>query len=1069
MGALSDKLDQALAAPTLADQLDQTFAAQDDVGQPFLGAPQPGVLAGDPPPHKGPVAKMWAAVKRIGAEIAEPWQGIKTFPTPQSLIDAALGTSALTDFGLLPLQTRMQRVIAGMGEVQDQLGLGQQDAVPGLGEQAVTILTAIGASFKSLADGFVQTLIELGVEKGDARRTMRDLIALADTVGFGTGMAPSAAVLAKGREVRRAATGAEKRDLRFAALMKEREAMLQQRAENTADLAARKQARRTAPVLASRQQVQALEDIAAARARTTTRQAQDDITADALQTDARVHDPDNLLMDIPAFTQDVLTVPAVRKALATAEAGLRSRGLIPQGTATSPETVTKIAIDALASGGLRGSDLAQDLAEAGVSQKDFLMMLGATSTEAGRTLREFRTFRDHLRTQALRGDKGAQEMLQEMSDLAVAEADRVARGLPPGITPGEAAEPFLLQSGRLFRKLLVSLPSTAVRNFIEGFGTRTILQTANRALDTTLKRIFRPSDPLIEPVNAFDEWFRVLLPGNRRATREYMDRIFSAFPDVRHKLWSTLEADISMSKARASGRFLDRVEAGVDRYLLALNRAQSRLVRGPIFAAQLDRNLRRLGVSLEDVVDYGKVPAGMEKAMADAMDLALYTDYTITPKKGPMAQLMQGYAKIVDNIPGGFLFEPFPRFLYNAMKLVVEQMPTAGLRLIRPEDRARIAAGDYSVLARELTGAAMLATAFSIRKGQVPGITPGERWDEVKTEDGTIISLAPYVVFAAPLFLADLAIRAEEGRLPVSFDDQVFKQLREGLLGQAPQIEQGSSAIQAAISSLLEIDQLKDPQRFFEFFSEQASAGFLRPFQLIRDFGAEWDETWLIHRETRGQGIWAPAQEIFAPNQLPPRYLPTRSNPAAIPLVPVPFSVGEGGKISGNIARHVTGTLWRERRNAIENELALQGFQPRDLSPRTGDPFLDNMVARYQGPLLESIGELIVQSPAYLDLGVNTKREVLRQLVIGTREKALDAVKADAPNAALLRSLRQMPGLQREAVFEMMDQLLGDRGEGLSIEGLSTQIINRLRDARQEEEERLMQPQPRQEAPTNEQ
>ena len=1039
LGDLADKLDRADATPSLdaaAEKLDQQAA-----GLPYVGAADPTIplAAVGAPEHPGSFS-----VKRIGEAIAEPFQNVPNLiPSPQALLDVAEGTAATLDPGLLPRATRHQLMTTSGQHLQDALENG---------------FTALGATYEAALGGFNQLLKELQFSNTSADRTTREVARFFDYSMFAGSVAPSTAVINEGRATSRALTGAAAKEQTMLEKAMARDQALQDRAENLAEFGARQEARKKAPAGATKEERQLAEDVAAARARTGVRETRDNIVADNVQTDALAHNPGKIVDEVPGFTQQTLNQPTIRKALDVARDVMVEKGMLAGDVPASPERVTQTIINSLSDGSLAKSDFMGELSARGVTDHEFLQMLGETSSEAGRTLQQFSVFRQYLQTLALRGDEGAQKVLADLADKAQKEAERQARGLKPGVSPTEAAEPFIRQGSRLFRKLLVTLPSTAVRNFIESWGTRVLLQTANRALDTTFKRVFRPGDPLIEPVNAFDEWYRSVTPEGRRMTRGTLDPIFAAFPDVRHKLWSTLEADIAMNRAHTTGRFLDRAEAGIDNVLLWANRTQSKLVRGPIFAAQLDRELQKLGVSLEDVVDYGKIPAGFDRAMSNAMELALYTDYTMSPKSGVLGKTMKAYADLIDALPGGALFEPFPRFIYNALKLISEQMPTAGLRLLGPKERAKIASGDYEAVARELTGTALYATAWALRKGYIPGVKPGPNWDEVVDKDGNVISMSPYVVFAAPLFLADLSIRAEDGRLPVDFNQRAFQTLREGLIGRGPQIEYGTATMQQALNYISGINDLADWQRFGEALSDKVLSGALRPFQLFRDFGTAFDETWNIQRETRGQGIFAPVAEVFAPDQLPPRHLPTRTDPAKVPQVPIPFTFGlTDQKISGNIARHVTGTLWRDKRNAIENELATMGFDTRNLVAKTGDPLLDNLVAQGQGPAMQYIGELLVQSPTYLDLPTSTKREVLRQLVTATREIGLKYAEAVAPSATALRHLRGMPGLQRQMVFDTLNSILEGRGAGLDVEGLGDYVINQLKSAREVEKQRALQ------------
>lgn len=228
-----------------------------------------------------------------------------------------------------------------------------------------------------------------------------------------------------------------------------------------------------------------------------------------------------------------------------------------------------------------------------------------------------------------------------------------------------------------------------------------ILAVANRAIDTTLRRIFTPGAPT-EPIHPLDEFARMLWKS--RLTKQQVNRIISGFPEIKRALFPAVSADLSQRRAVQTGRLLDKAEAEFDaefdRYLTE-NRGQEFVIRKALFAAILDRKLHRVGSSLEEMFEIGRFPAGFYPALTESVDETLYRVFALPPRVFALPP------RDSEGLDRFFLAVPLPVFMYNAVKLITEFAPTAGMRLMRPINRAKIATGDFSPLSRELLGTAM--------------------------------------------------------------------------------------------------------------------------------------------------------------------------------------------------------------------------------------------------------------------------------------------------------------------------------------------------------------------------
>ena len=268
---------------------------------------------------------------------------------------------------------------------------------------------------------------------------------------------------------------------------------------------------------------------------------------------------------------------------------------------------------------------------------------------------------------------------------------------------------------RLFALPIALLVSTCLGAVVL---IHSILAVTNHAIDTTLRRIFTPGASAdTEPIHPLDEFARMLWKS--RLTKQQVDRIIAAFPEIKRPLFPAVSANLSIvgrikadikkanfvvadltdeRRALQTERLLDKAEAVVDRHPTE-NRGQDFVIRKALFAAILDRKLHVVGTSLEEMINHAFIPAGIEQALTESVNETLYRVFALPPRGS-------------GGLDRFFRAVPLPVFMYTAVKLITEFVPTAGLRLMRPISRAKIAEGDFSPLSREIIGTALFVTVF---------------------------------------------------------------------------------------------------------------------------------------------------------------------------------------------------------------------------------------------------------------------------------------------------------------------------------------------------------------------
>ncbi len=762
-----------------------------------------------------------------------------------------------------------------------------------------------------------------------------------------------------------------------------------------------------------------------------------------------LHAPDEIITSTPTLRAMRLPIEIQERAIKVAQDILVARGVPPN--SLTPRRVQQLVAGLLETDDAFSIRLFADIEAAGMNKTDFIQAFLATGSEAGRTLQARTRFfgEDPVLTafrELARTDDDVAEAVRQVID----GTDELGNRLIPGsrLTGMDLGESTFVTASRAWRSALISLPTTAVRNLIDSGGFRTLLDAHNQMIDQVFRRMFHPGSPDLEPIGKSFEILaqsfsglirdvpkafagkvtggRVSLPIKPSKSKRMLDTLIRMFPEIRGNTFANIELDIAMrAGVRVKGP-LRGVDKFVNNWLLAMNRTQEFIVRRSSLASRLDAGLKKIGSSLEDVVDNGIIPAGFNQALKTASDETLLLTFAMSPKQTePLGRLFSAYAKLIEGSKVLVVMEPFPRFIFNATKLIMENTATAGLRLMRTSNRAKLATGDFSPLAKELTGTAMLATAYAIRQGDFPGITPGARFDEVIGPEGIRVSMAPFATIIPHLFLADLIIRIEEGRFQGGAGFDVFREFRRGMLSSAPQVGRLSDGIKDAFEALGGIDSNASFDKFIEFMGESVGAGAFRPVQLIKDFRGEWNDAVTVQRETRGQGGLAAIRNLIDPEGLPERESPTRAASPAQPRVRLP---GNLGTVSGPLFSQVSGAPVREPRNPVEKALVVQGFRGGALSPKTGNKKADALILRFSGPLLELVGNFIVQGDVYRNLPNKARQEVLRNLITLTRAPAIAIAKKLAPTVFAAIKLKRLPAIKLRAMEQSVDLILKSQG-----------------------------------------
>lgn len=441
------------------------------------------------------------------------------------------------------------------------------------------------------------------------------------------------------------------------------------------------------------------------------------------------------------------------------------------------QRITSAVRTAIAEQRLQSKEVDDILAKYNISYDEFSLMHQAEISEAGRKLNEM--------AQIARKTKGKDDVKklksqeQLVKNLATNITDYLNQTGVSAITPSQLREitkraddngkilGFFKGADRLRLSMMTSQLATTARNFAGG-GYR----VAADAIDTTFENIYRSGQLGLskvglasEPVKTgIDNPFAVLnnLTWNQAEAKVVRGMFEDAMPQEAAKFYGTFMESAIASASMGGQSKVTKLGA----WFNTLNRVSDNTFKQAIFSGKLDQVVRRempkyvdgkrVDRSLMDVIADGDFKKIDKSAFKEAIEESLDMVYQKTPS-GNTAVAKLGRGIISAHREAPFVistFLPFPRFVINQLDFVSDHTPLVGLIGTKLKGDKIL---DPRTLAKQTSGATMLAVAYSFRSVQDPNET---EWFEATDEKGNTIDLRP---FAGPmnafLLAADMMFR----------------------------------------------------------------------------------------------------------------------------------------------------------------------------------------------------------------------------------------------------------------------------------------------------------------------
>lgn len=495
--------------------------------------------------------------------------------------------------------------------------------------------------------------------------------------------------------------------------------------------------------------------------------------------------------------------------------------------------------------------------------------------------------------------------------------------------------------------------------------------------------------------------------------------------DIERALFGEIAGEGSLSGGikTAMTFFMSVVEKGFRRYE---------------FEASVQKRLVQAGLA-KDLFKADPKAVPHDIAMAAVQD-ALTSTFALN---APPGTFMADYIGVFKKMPLLYFVQPFPRMMYNSIKMLADHSPLAAVRAFNvsskdlfgrldrasqkalvertgsPEAAIELLGKDKKaeLLAKAMTGTTLLfaATIFANSKYS------GDRWNEIVNADGDgrsydtkpFAPLSSYLAFGK-IFKAFLEAKGDTNSeywksFQANFNMTPFELAQLALSinrlgGTAHAFLEFPHAVSTGTISA------DESWNIIKNIAAELASGFTMPFENVKMLfqAMGQDPTNLTLYENRadvpakmGQHFtWIPG----VAESMTPKYNIFTGEPMTMED-PV------GGSVLGVSGRTKT---------ALQREMDQKGFDVYPYRPRTGYPDIDNVLASYMGKLLKPRGEELVSSPGYQGLqNKAAQRFVIKNLFNSARKFAEGKLEQEHPELAqrlgikrIDKDVREMYGIE---------------------------------------------------------
>lgn len=623
------------------------------------------------------------------------------------------------------------------------------------------------------------------------------------------------------------------------------------------------------------------------------------------------------------------------------------------------------------------------LSRAGITVEDFLDVAGVSLSDGAKTMNAYSDMGKLIKK--IRSiDPKIGKRLEELYGKQNSTVGMFGR-----------AHQFMQRLDRERRALMVTQLSTTMRNIATG-GMRLTMEGGANLVESSIYHLGKSVNAVMEG--------RASVAGVKQGMKDIVRDTFGTLLYLNQYGTTKQISEALLVHNPRIARMLDRSlqEVGVDQDLsrfarLAnhLNIVQDQFFRRAVFVDSVDKQLRRVGMRLDEFLASGKtLPTDVLKR---ASEEALSFTFARMPKatRGKVGDTIAHHFikmnEAAGPLPGlvgapiGTGAFPFARFMANAMQFQFEYSPlnfvsavNSGPAMLRYA-RGLAKEGDAATLrkAREDFSKATVGTAALMAAVKYRAENQDVKWYEAKTEDGRTVDTRPFFPIAPYLMVADLIVKWDSNTL----DEASAKDVLEGLTG---------AQFRAGLSSYM-VDSLFDTinaeggltgvkaEKMAEYmggYVGELAGGYVTPGRIVSDVLAAFDEEAAYVRDPRQtEGVGAVERGLGAAGNAFIRNLPVLSE--SLPVAESPTREAPMIRQSP-LLKQITGIQITERRSNVEKELTNLGYENFEIAPSTGDKAADAYVKKHMGELVEDVLSLQIDSEYYRSLSRTEKKAAMK-------------------------------------------------------------------------------------------
>lgn len=579
------------------------------------------------------------------------------------------------------------------------------------------------------------------------------------------------------------------------------------------------------------------------------------------------------------------------------------------------------------------------------------------------------------------------------------------------------------------KALVVSSIATTVRN---AYGTTTgiTFDAASRILEGTLYGVgkglqaakngtYQKGD-FTAGLNSVvrDAFGTLTYLTNAGITAEVTEKILAHNPKIQQELFSALQETGTQQLSR------------VARMANTFNVAQDVMFRRAVFTASVERQLRRVGLDMYEILANEKnIPADVVKNAADDALKATFS-YMPKPKKKGMETVEAGaeglanqFVRFFESVPGGSLMVTFPRFMTNAMRFQyryspigaasgMQEMMIAAKKFSKEPDAAnRLYREGLEKFSKGTVGTAAIYSAYKYRLENQDA-----DWYNIQNEDGSTVDTRAVFPIGPYLAVGDFIAKMKLGKV----DEANVTEMMEAIAG----MKMPAGAQSSFLNSLPELfagSEGKEADRFEKAIGTiigDFAGRFIQPGQPVFAYFDQFDEEAQIARDPNvltSDDLLTEAATNRIKAKLPEL---KEELPEALRYLREETPVR-----TGEFFNMLTGVRVVPSANKIEREFTSLSLDPYTFFGSTGDRTYDRAVIKESGPYIEKfVGKLIdsgryeKMTPAQRKIAI--KNNMTEALSVGRQLAGAELSVSDRSRLNKLE-FNRMPQRDRRAINEL--------------------------------------------------